>query len=857
MLFSTADGEERLDYTWGQEALRQAHAELEQRVQDRTTELTRVNEILQQQAEEMAAQAEELEAQTDELQAQADALRESEERFHSLYTSMAEGLALHELSYDEYGRAIDYILLDINPTYEAITNLSREQVVGRKASDVYGVWPAPYLDVYAPVALSGKPTSFETYFAPMGKHFSISAFSPRYGQFATVFSDITVRKQAEQEREQLLTQVEQERWRAETLAESLQKERDVLQAIMENTQAQLAYLDPQFNFIRVNLAYAQGCGHSVEELIGANHFTLFPSAENQAIFEQVRDTGEPTRFQAKSFDFPGQPERGTTYWDWTLMPVHGARGQVQGLVLSLLDVTTAVRARQRIEELASKAEQQANELDAVFRAMTEGVIVFDAQGRVVRTNPAELHLLGSPFPVDRQEEIKRFSYRLGKDGPTISLEELPSSRALAGETVVGERVVLTTPAGRDLTILSSAAPLVQGGRVVGAVAIHTDVTEIEEARVLSEALNRINARVSSSPNVDIAMQQVVDEAARALGADVGGFARHEGTRWVLQYQHGPSSSLSECRFANLEPAIAPWIVARRDVLVIDDLVTVPQFRRLAAQPSGLRSILVIPLLLKEQAMGVLMLGRRSPHAPFSPHQVDFARKLGGLLSLALENARLYEQTRQEAETRAVLLREVNHRVKNNLAAIIGLLYAQQNRPEVKGQLAYQNIIKELVHWTTGLSIAHQMLSNSDWAPVRLDDLTGQIAQSSFQTLPRGQVMVQIQPCRVRVSPDQAHTLALVLNELALNVVKHTLSRRESCSVQVHIGEDGNEAVLIWRDDGPGYPDPVLQRTKSSVGMEIVRNLVARNLRGQLTLCNDGGAVAEVRFPTKDGGGGNL
>ena len=140
------------------------------------------------------------------------------------------------------------------------------------------------------------------------------------------------------------------------LAASLQRERELQQVIMENTAAHLAYFDPDFTFLRVNEAYAQGSGYAREDLIGRNHFHLFPHPENQAIFERVRDTGEPVSFRAKPFTFPDQPERGITYWDWTLMPVNDAEGRVQGLVLSAIDVTDSVRTEEVLRAERDKAQ---------------------------------------------------------------------------------------------------------------------------------------------------------------------------------------------------------------------------------------------------------------------------------------------------------------------------------------------------------------------------------------------------------------------------------------------------------------------------------------------------------------------
>lgn len=121
-------------------------------------------------------------------------------------------------------------------------------------------------------------------------------------------------------------------------------------AMMEHSQDQLVYLDRQFNFVRVNRAYAESCKKAPEEFLGHNHFEFYPNAENQAIFERVRDTGVPAVLREKTFVFPDQPERGVTYWDWTLAPVKDDGGHVRGLVLSLREVTEKVLARQRVEE---------------------------------------------------------------------------------------------------------------------------------------------------------------------------------------------------------------------------------------------------------------------------------------------------------------------------------------------------------------------------------------------------------------------------------------------------------------------------------------------------------------------------
>jgi PAS domain S-box-containing protein len=138
-----------------------------------------------------------------------EALRESEDKFAGLYSSMVEGVARHKIIYGAAGEAVDYIIADVNPSYESITGLRKEMIVGKRATEVYGTTEAPFLEIYARVASSGKPEIFEAHFPPMGKHFAISAFSPARGQFATVFQDISERKQAEEGIKERTAQLEE------------------------------------------------------------------------------------------------------------------------------------------------------------------------------------------------------------------------------------------------------------------------------------------------------------------------------------------------------------------------------------------------------------------------------------------------------------------------------------------------------------------------------------------------------------------------------------------------------------------------------------------------------------------------
>jgi PAS domain S-box-containing protein len=106
-------------------------------------------------------------------------------------------VALHRLTYSN-GIPENYILLDVNRRFEEILGVSRDRVVNKPATEVYGSADAPYLKEYAAVVETGTPFQFQTYFSPMDKHFSISVAPMGDDLFATIFFEITKQKKTEE-----------------------------------------------------------------------------------------------------------------------------------------------------------------------------------------------------------------------------------------------------------------------------------------------------------------------------------------------------------------------------------------------------------------------------------------------------------------------------------------------------------------------------------------------------------------------------------------------------------------------------------------------------------------------------------
>jgi len=131
-------------------------------------------------------------------------IQESEERYHDLFDGLIDGFAYHKAVYDEDDKPVDYIFLEINERFTELVGLGPD-VVGKNVTEVMpGIEndPADWIRVYGELAKKGDSIRFEQYAQPLDKWYSVSAYSPKRGYFATIFQDITEKKKVEQDLEE-------------------------------------------------------------------------------------------------------------------------------------------------------------------------------------------------------------------------------------------------------------------------------------------------------------------------------------------------------------------------------------------------------------------------------------------------------------------------------------------------------------------------------------------------------------------------------------------------------------------------------------------------------------------------------
>ena len=255
-------------------------------------------------------------------------LSRSERKFRSLFESMTEGVCLHEVIPAESGRMIDYRVLDVNPAFERILGITRDEAIGRLASDLFGGKTAPFLEIYAEVAASGQPTTFESYYEPFDKHFHVSAFCPAPGQFATVFMETT---------EEIRTR------------QALERARVDIQHILDSMPSPVIGLDGGGLVAHVNSAASALAGVPLLAAQGLSFAQAFPLLAGQE--EAVRASmasGQPALIPRLRMSISGEPR----LVDLQVFPMDPEPGGA-GAVLRLDDVTE----RARMEEVVLQTEK--------------------------------------------------------------------------------------------------------------------------------------------------------------------------------------------------------------------------------------------------------------------------------------------------------------------------------------------------------------------------------------------------------------------------------------------------------------------------------------------------------------------
>ena len=181
-----------------------------------------------------------------------------------------------------------------------------------------------------------------------------------------------------------------------------------------------------------------------------------------------------------------------------------------------------------------------------------------------------------------------------------------------------------------------------------------DYLEALRERVrLSESLEAVDQLVHSTLSIDAIIRRALDAGSEALGAGAASVELREAGSWIMQYQRGLSADTLGAQLSDEESPLAARAARTSEPVVVEDVAAQPEFNVGILGHYGVRGCVVVPLVSRGQVEGCLLFHFAQPHRFTSP-TIDYAKKFGSAVSLALENARLSERERESVRVRTSL-----------------------------------------------------------------------------------------------------------------------------------------------------------------------------------------------------------
>jgi len=279
---------------------------------------------------------------------------------------------------------------------------------------------------------------------------------------------------------------------------------------------------------------------------------------------------------------------------------------------------------------------------------------------------------------------------------------------------------------------------------------------------------------------------------------------------------------------------------------LDDLSLHPEpwnAQARAFQEAGVRSFVAAPLIARGQVIGTLNFASTAPHR-YNAHILSLMAQVAGSIAGALETTRLYQEERRKSELLAVSIQETHHRVKNNLQAVSALLDVQLMEA---GEMVPREVLERTITQVKAIALVHDLLSH-DGTEESVDARMVIEKMLPLVTLAYRDVSLEMTLASLPLPMRQMTSLALVINELALNALKHCGDKPCRLNIRSEVDALHKTASFVFQDDGPGFPPDFDPDRDANVGLQLVTTLVRSDLNGTIRFENRGGACITLAFP---------
>ena len=449
-----------------------------------------------------------------------------------------------------------------------------------------------------------------------------------------------------------------------------------------------------------------------------------------------------------------------------------------------------------------------------------------------------------------RESLGRASLRMG-EGLT-GWAALNGKEAAVREAKFDPRFKLLPETNEEGLKSLLAVPLTNRGRVIGAMNVQTSEFHDfspDEAELLmligdlaAGALDRASlydgmnrrleelttlAKVSQTVTSQMVpgemLELVAEMTAQTMGVEVCALHLIDEERGELVMRAAWSRNQTYRRRPALrtDEGVMGEVIRARKPVVVDDVRVDPRYRHQEmAREEGLVSMLAVPLIVREKAIGVMACYTTRPTA-FTPQQIALLSTLANQTALAIENARL--------STSAAVVREMHHRIKNNLQTVAMLLQMQGGQT---ADPALAEVLRASIGRILSIAAVHEVLSRQGFRLVDVKQVAERIVRLTSQNMVRPGLAaaISVEGEAILLPSRPATSLALVVNELLQNALEHAFAGRSEGRIRILLGRTPEGTLVEVEDDGVGFSQGA---PSSQLGLDIVQTLVRDDLSGTI------------------------
>lgn len=289
-------------------------------------------------------------------------------------------------------------------------------------------------------------------------------------------------------------------------------------------------------------------------------------------------------------------------------------------------------------------------------------------------------------------------------------------------------------------------------------------------------------------------------------------------------------------------------------LISGQVSSFPIEEREFLEPLGVLAILLIPIMVDDEFIGFIGFDNCVSERVWDAVARTFLCVATGDLAQAIKRARLEARTRASLKEKEVLLREIHHRVKNNMQVIVSLLRMHSRKVD-DGDTRLGQVFDDCRDRVNAMSLIHEALYQSEDLAridfeVYLKKLCRNLSQA-YDVSGKG-ISVMVERCNVALGMDQGIAVGMVISELIANAFKHAFITGDGGRVSVSLtGLDGEEIELIVEDDGKGLPPEIDIHKSPSLGLRLTVAAVLRELGGSIEVERDSGTRFIIHFKCRN------